>query len=254
MKILAIHSHPDDLEILAGGTLALLRRLSVPVVMASMTPGDLGSTDRFGDEISGIRRNEARASAALIGATYQCVEFRDMEIFPDDPSRRRVVEFLRAVQPELIITSAPVDYLCDHEATHTLVRDACFAASIPGYRTGHKNGSPAAPLAAVPHLYLTDPIGGVDREGRAAERDFFVCVDEAIETKRTMLACHQSQRDWLRAQHGMDDYLDQMQRWTQQTGKAAGAALAEGFRQYRGHPFPETPVLQQMLAAWLRYA
>ena len=224
--------------------------MGAPLMMASMTPGDLGSSDRFGERISKLRRQEAVASAKSIGASYACLEFRDMAIFSDDSSRRRVVEFVRAVRPGIVITSAPVDYLCDHEATHTLVRDACFAASIPGYST--ESTDPASPLASLPHLYFTDPIGGVDREGCPHVRDFFICVDSAMETKRAMLGCHKSQRAWLRAQHGMDDYLEQMERWTEQTGRAAGVEFAEGFRQYRGHPFSQSPALQEMLALWCR--
>ena len=41
------------------------------------------------EAIAAIRRGEAGASAALIGADYLCLEFRDLAIFNDDESRRR---------------------------------------------------------------------------------------------------------------------------------------------------------------------
>ena len=228
MKILALHAHPDDIEILAGGTLALLRQQGHSVVMASMTPGDCGSADKPASEIARIRRAEAMASAALIGAEYQCLEFRDMTIFSDDESRRRVVEFLRIARPDVVLTASPRDYLCDHEATSALVRDACFAAPIPNYETG------TAPIERIPHLYFMDPIE------EAIMPSIWVDITTVFGTKREMLAKHESQRNWLRKQHGMDNYLDEMERWTRSRGLLAGCEFAEGFRQYTTHPFPRS--------------
>src|SRR5689334_9434981 len=133
--ILAIHAHPDDIEILAGGTVAILAAGGHRLVAISMTPGDCGSHHHSPEEIAAIRRREAANAARLAGAEYRCAEFRDLAIFNDDASRRRVVEILRQVRPDIILTSAPIDYMCDHEATSTLVRDACFAAPAPNYRT-----------------------------------------------------------------------------------------------------------------------
>jgi LmbE family N-acetylglucosaminyl deacetylase len=75
-----------------------------------------------------------------------------------------------------------------------------------------------------------------------------VDVTATFETKRAMLACHDSQREWLRAYHGMDNYLDTMEQWTRARGQLLGVPYAEGFRQYKGHPYPATPLLQQLLA------
>jgi len=247
--ILAIHAHPDDVEILAGGTVATLAAGGHRVVIVTMTPGDCGSHEYDPDEIAAIRRQEAAGSARLIGAEYRCAEFRDLAVFSDDPSRQRVTGILRQVRPEVVLTSAPVDYMCDHEATSALVRDACFAAPAPNYHTGAPD--PAPPIPAIPHLYFMDPVGGVDRENRRVTPDFYVDVERFFETKRAMLAEHKSQREWLRQHHGMDDYLDMMERFTRRSGEFAGVKFAEGFRQYKGHPYPESPLLQELLGASL---
>lgn len=245
MRILSIHAHPDDAEILAGGTLALIRAKGHSVTIATMTPGDCGSTEHGPEEIARIRRAEAAASAALIGADYVCVEFRDLSIFNDDASRRRVTEIIRRARPELVLTASPIDYHCDHEATSILVRDACFGAPAPNYATGAP--SPAPALDAIPHLYFMDSVAGADREGMSQEPDFYVDVETTFATKRAMLAKHKSQRAWLRKQHGIDDYLETMERWTREAGHRAGLTYAEGFRRYRGHPYPQTPLLEQLL-------
>ena len=243
--ILAIHAHPDDVEILAGGTMARLAAEGHRVTIVSFTPGDCGSRAHSPEKTAEIRRGEAAAAAALIGAAYRCAEFRDLAIFNDDASRRRVTELLRETRPDIVLTASPVDYMCDHEAVSLLVRDACFAASAPNYQT--RAPSPAPALEGIPHLYFMDAVGGVVREGRPVNADFYVDIALQFETKRAMLACHASQREWLRAQHGMDDYILTMERWTREQGRRAGVTHAEGFRHYRGHPYPESPLLEELL-------
>jgi LmbE family N-acetylglucosaminyl deacetylase len=235
-RVLAIHAHPDDVEFQCAGTLALLRQAGCPVTIATMTPGDCGSAEHDAESIAAIRRDEAKASADLIGADYLCLEFRDLAIFNDDESRRRVVEALRRIRPDLILTAPPIDYLCDHEATSALVRDACFAATIPNYVT--RQWEPAPPLDRIPLLYFVDPIEGTDRDGKTIEPTCYVDVSRVFELKRQMLACHASQRNWLLRQHGIDEYLESQARWGAQRGSEIGVAQAEAFRQYLGHPFP----------------
>lgn len=242
MKILAIHAHPDDCEILAGGTLALLAQAGHQITLCTMTPGDCGSAEMPADEIAAIRRLEAATAAMMIGAEYLCAEFRDLAIFNDDASRRRVTHLLRQVRPEIVITANTPDYHCDHEATHLLVRDACFGVSAPNYAPGEH---PA--LEAIPHLYMMDSTAGIDRDGNILDPDFYVEVSESIEIKAMLVGCHSSQRNWLRRQHGMDDYVDMAIRWTKARGAQTGLAHAEGFRQYRGHPYPQSPLLQGIL-------
>ena len=244
-NILAIHAHPDDVEILAGGTMALLADLGHAITIATFTPGDCGSRELGPEEIAAVRRQEAANAAALIGARYLCLEMRDLAIFPDDASRRWVTETLRRARPDLVLTASPVDYHCDHEAAGALVRDACFGAPAPNY--GTRVEAPAPPLARIPHLYFMDPVEGRDRDGRLVEPDFIVDVAATFARKRAMLAEHASQRTWLRQHHGIDNYLDEMERWTRQRGELVGVGYGEGFRQYRGHAYPQDGLLEELL-------
>ena len=77
--------------------------------------------------------------------------------------------------------------------------------------------------------------------------DFHVDVSRVFPTKREMLACHASQRNWLSRQHGMDEYLEIQARWGARRGAEIGVAFAEAFRQYRGHPYPQDNLLLQLL-------
>ena len=232
------------MEILAGGTMSLLAENGHHLTIVTMTAGDCGTRSYPPDEIRVIRQKEAATAAAMIGAEYLWAGFDDLAIFNDQPSRVKVTELLRRTRPDIVITAAPVDYHCDHEATSVLVRDACFAAPAPNYRAGS-----AAPLDAIPHLYYMMPDEGLDRDGNPVHPDFVVDVERFMHMKKAMLEAHESQRLWLKQHHGMDNYIDTMYEWTRSVGSSAGIKYGEGFRHYKGHPYPRTPALEEAIGA-----
>jgi LmbE family N-acetylglucosaminyl deacetylase len=250
MRILALHAHPDDLEFQCAGTLALLAQAGDTITMATMTAGDCGSAELSAEKISAIRREEARRSADVIGAAYECLEFADLSIVIDNDAKRRVTELIRRIRPDLVITAPPADYMDDHEATSRLARDGCFNASCPNYETQHAH--PVPPTERIPHLYYVDPLEGLDLWREPVRPHFCVDVTAVYATKQQMLACHESQRSWLRAQHGIDEYLESMHRWSAKRGSEVGVERAEGFRQHRGHPYPAENLLAERLGPLVR--
>jgi N-acetylglucosamine malate deacetylase 1 len=84
--VLTVLAHPDDAEFLCGGTLIrLIHEKKWQVHIASMTAGDCGSAEHGPDEISRIRRQEGANAAALVGATYHCLEEYDLRVFYNTP-------------------------------------------------------------------------------------------------------------------------------------------------------------------------
>ncbi len=244
--MLSVLAHPDDAEFLCAGALARLAgEHGWEVHVASMTPGDCGSAERPAEEIAAIRRAEGASAAKLIGATYHCLEERDLLIFYNEQALERVTRLLRQVRPRIVLTHSPADYVLDHEMTSTLVRAAAFAAPIPNFLAGRGLGPP---LDQVPHLYYCDPIEGKDALGREVEPGLVVDVSGVIEMKAAMLKAHASQRDWLLKHHGMDQYVQAMRDWSAHRGKALGVAFAEGFRQHRGHSYPQDDLLGRLLS------
>ena len=238
-------AHPDDAEIFAGGLLARLRDLGWETHIASMTPGDCGSAEHSASEIAAIRRREGAAGAAKLGAAYRCLDRRDLRIFYDEPALAACVEAVREVDPDLVVAHPPDDYLLDHEMTSRLARAACFAAPAPNYDTGRRPG--ASPTSRIPHLYYAAPAGGTNIFGEPARFSTIVDISDVIGLKADALACHASQREWLRRQHGMDHYVEEMRHWSRAVGERAGFEYAEGFRQHVGHPYPATDLLAELL-------
>lgn len=240
-------SHPDDAEIFCGGTLVRLQELGWEVHIASMTPGDCGSMELGPSEISDVRRRESAAAAAKIRATYHCLDRRDLRIFYNEPTLQAAAELLRSVQPDVVITHPPKDYMADHEMTSLVTRAACFAASAPNFDTGFRPG--AAPAKQIPHLYYSAPASGANIFGEPGVYSVFLDISNVIGLKADMLACHESQREWLRAQHGMDHYIDEMREWAAEQGRRCGVEFAEGFRQHVGHPYPSDDLLAATLGS-----
>jgi len=245
--ILAIHAHPDDVEHLCAGVLTLLSDKGHVLKIVTATAGECGSSGPDLSETAAIRKAEAATAAAMIGAEYRCADLPDLGVFNDDPCRRRITEMVRWAAPDVVITASPVDYHPDHEAISVLVRDACFAASVPHYATG-----PAEPMTTFPHLYFMDPIGGRDREGHWVADDFGVDVRAVFETKGRMLLAHASQHAWVQRRHGISDHLASMEAFSRRKGKDFGVEFGEGFRQYRNTPYPRTPLLQELIGEALR--
>jgi len=243
-RVLAVVSHPDDAEFLCAGTLALLSRVGWEVHITTMTAGDCGSKELSKEKISAIRKQEATNAAMIIDAEYQCLEFEDMYIAYDKPSILRVLTQLRKIRPKLVITMSPSCYLVDHEITSSLARTACFVAGMTNMDT------PGVPeLNYIPHLYYLDAIEGKDIYGHKIEPTTIVDITEVMDVKTDMLACHRSQREWLREHHGMDEYIISMKRQAAETGKKIGVSFAEGFRQHLGHAYPQSNLLLQSLGA-----
>src|SRR6185436_13381101 len=229
MRVLAVMAHPDDIEFTCAGTLARLKRAGWDVHLATMTAGDLGTATLSRAAISRIRRQEAAASARLLGAGYTCLGFDDLTIVYNERAKRRVSALLRLVRPDLVIVPSPVDYMADHEETPRIVREAAFASTIPNWKASLR-GRRARPCRTRPAILYADPIDNIDHFGRRVRVRYVVDITTSVDMKERMLACHDSQRAWLRRQHGEDEYL----RWR----RRAGAAGARAFRG-RGFSYAE---------------
>lgn len=244
-RLLAFMAHPDDAEMLVGGTLFHLKAVGWELGIATMTAGDCGSASLGREEIARIRYAEAQTAAARLGAAYTCAGMMDAEVMFNAENLRRVVEVMRQFDPDVVLTHSPVDYMLDHEEASRLARGAAFALAVPNYET--RQVQPAPPGRATPALYYADPTEGKDALGRRVLPQFYVDISKHLSHKRDLLACHTSQREWLRSHHGIDEYLDRMTQWAASYGSECGVEYAEGFRQHLGHGYPQHPMVQTAL-------
>ena len=245
LRVLALFAHPDDAEFLCAGTLILLADRGAVVHLATVTAGDCGSTILSAREISRLRLKEAQRAAGVLGAQFTCLKEKDLLVFYDRPRLCKVMELVRRLDPSLVFTHSPSDYMLDHETTSRLCQTACFGAMAPNFRTGVRN--PAKPLRTIPHLYYTQPIGSTDILGGEIIPSLCVNIGAALERKERMLACHESQQAWLKSQQGVSGPSDTMRKMAAWTGALVDFQWAEGFRQHLGQGFPQNDLLSTLL-------
>ena len=111
MKVLAIGSHPDDVELGCGGTLAQHVAAGDSVTIQVLSDGGRGP-----GEVA-LRRVEQGHAVARLGADLIWSGLPDGDL----GEGRRAIEAIEAavarVQPDLVYTHAPVDSHQDHVAT-----------------------------------------------------------------------------------------------------------------------------------------
>lgn len=241
--VLTFLAHPDDAEILCAGTLVRLKQAGYEIHIATATPGDCGTTDRNRWDISSVRTREARDAAAMIGASYHCIDERDGLVVYDKPTIQKTVDLFRRVAPSVVFTHAAKDYMLDHEQTSLLARAASFIYGAPNI-----SQFPVVEGSGIPHLYYCDPVEGIDPYGAGVKPTTYVDISGVMDVKTKMLGAHASQREWLRAHHGMDEYIEAMKRHGQMRGQEMGVKYAEGFVQHLGHAYPRNDLLKELFS------
>ena len=98
----------------------------------------------------------------------------------------------------------------------------------------------------MPYFYYCDPLEATDPLGELVQPTTWVDITAQLDRKTKMLACHASQREWLLAYHGIDEYLDSMKRHAVLRGREIATIAAEAFVQHRGHAYPKDDILAQI--------
>jgi N-acetylglucosamine malate deacetylase 1 len=226
MNILAVGCHPDDLEIACSGTLAKYARAGHDVYMCHVANGDKGHVVIMPEELRRIRHAEAEAGGKVIGAKEVIdLDVPDLEVNSNNEKTvEKLVDLIRRVKPDLIITHNPDDYMRDHMEVSRLVFNASFSSSVPHYFTEHDAYGKIAPIYFMETLAGT---GFVPTE--------YVDVSDTIDAKCQALSCHESQLKWLLEHDGVD-FLDMIRTVAKFRGYQSGTAFAEGFRRCEMYP------------------
>lgn len=241
---LALLAHPDDAEFICAGTLALLAERGWTIHIATAANGDCGTMTETRWAIAGIRTAEATRAAAMLDGTYHCLGCDDGFVMYDRQTLQAAYDLFRRVNPSLVFIHAAKDYMLDHDIASMVGRAASFLFGAP-----NASAFPLPKETMVPYLYYCDPHGGCEPvSGQIVTPTTYVDISTTLEKKAEMLACHASQREWLRTYHGTDEYLDAMRRQSAFRGEQISVSAAEAFVQHRGHPYPTDDLLGNLFS------
>jgi N-acetylglucosamine malate deacetylase 1 len=226
---IAIAAHPDDIELMMAGTLVQLKRQGYETHYLNLSSGNVGSVVYDSESLIKIRYDEAKEAAGILGAKFHPPFCNDLEIFYDNKTLRTLAGIIREVQPSIVLTHSPSDYMEDHMNTSRLAVTACFARGMPNYQTipeRQAGNYDCTIYHALPHTLcdgLRQPI----------EAGAFVNTTSVFDVKLKALKAHQSQQNWLDISQKFNSYLNTMEELSLAVGKMSKQFThAEGWRRH----------------------
>lgn len=219
-RLIVVAAHPDDLETICGGTIALLASRGVKIFSVNCTLGDIGTQDAAATRpaVATTRLLEAEEAARILGIEQvHSLGHHDGELEANLELRAQIARFYRITQADTLFTFDPFwpgQVHPDHRAAGQAAIDAYMPSKMPLYRPEHLR-EPGAGLGVLQRVFLFS----TDREP-----DVFIDVSSAYEAKLAACMAHRSQFP-----QGLDS-LQWLQGWDEERGKAIGAARAESFR------------------------
>jgi N-acetylglucosamine malate deacetylase 1 len=177
VDILAIAAHPDDVELICGGTLIRAKMLGRTTGILDLAAGELASRGT-----PDLRAKEAAQAAKVMGISVrENLGLPDGGIQNTPETRAKVAVVIRRLKPSIVITHSPHGRHPDHPMVAQLVRDACFVAGL-------KMVEPKVP-AHRPRKVLHALSFREDNQ----KPTFVVDISESFEKKLEAIACYKSQ-------------------------------------------------------------
>lgn len=222
-RLIVVAAHPDDLECVCGGTIAMLADRGVEVFSVNCTLGDIGTQDaaltRPALGATRLQETEAAARALGIKATYNLGR-HDGELLPDLALRAEIARLYRITQADTLFTFDPYwpgQIHADHRAAGQAALDAYMPAKMPLYHPEHLT-DPNAALAQLERVYLF-----------STDRDPEVCIDIAAVQARKIAACKAHTSQFPKG----EESLQWLKELDAGTGKRIGVSAAEAFKAMR---------------------
>lgn len=264
--VLALVPHPDDAEYYCGGTLARYVAEGATVHIVVATDGRKGSFLEESNTLAGLRSEEMRRAAAVLGAQPPVLlGFPDMELDTLRPGvlREQFVRAIRQVKPDVVFAEDPYALYephPDHRAVAWAATEAINCSKLPLAYPQHL-AEGLQPHWVREKYFYGDVLPGANR---------VIDTTAYMDRKLAAMAEHRSQvvflvEDVLRqaAMAGLDaaDFvgagsanpLDLLKYGIRaqdaETGRKIGAGFAEEFRWVRYHPLVEAALAQGEKAA-----
>ena len=200
LKFLMIGAHPDDMDLRCGGLAILLKNRGHEARFLSVTNGNAGHQSMEKDLLRQRRLGEMEKAGAVYGLRYDTLDVDDGYLTADIPTRDKLLRYIRAYAPDVIITHRTCDYHPDHRATGQLVNDCSYLVGVPLV-------CPDVPaLRKPPVIIACEDKFTIPAPFRP---DVAVCIDEVIARKVEGVLQHTSQfYEWLPYDGHWEDVLN----------------------------------------------
>lgn len=216
MGLLVISAHAGDFVWRAGGAIAAATARGERATVLCLTYGERGESakawraGRTLDEVKELRRTEASAAAAALGAEVEFLDAGDYPLVETPALVDRIVRVYRETVPSVVLTHPLADpYNGDHPAAARMALQARVLAQAVGY------DAPGEPLGAPP-VFFFEPH---QPEQCDFKPDVLLDITAVFDVKRKAMECLAAQ------QHMWDYYTDLARRRGVQLQRNAGPNL-----------------------------
>jgi LmbE family N-acetylglucosaminyl deacetylase len=185
-RILCVQPHPDDTDIALGATIALLAKAGADITYLSVTDDAAGlrgsdSLLPYTQRVE-LRRAEQQRAAGILGVqTVLELGFPDAGDWSEYEARERIVDVIRSVRPEVVLTVDPWlrgEAHGDHRTTGFAAAEAVLLHQFP-----------SAGSAAVDTEFAVQMIGFFFTD----QPNTWIDAGEFRDRKRAAWEAHQSQ-------------------------------------------------------------
>jgi len=214
----AVCAHPDDAELVMGGTIARETARGRRVCLVDLTRGESGS--RGTPE---LRATEAAEAARVLGAAHrESLGLPDGRLADLPEQKDVVVEALRRLCPRVVLLQHWEQRHPDHSAASRIVYGASFLAGLRNYRPDL--GPPFRPAKLVYAVTMT--------EANDLAPSFVVDVTAVWETKLRAVSAFASQFTPTPGETGplpLDRFREAVELAGRRHGQRIGVRFGEGF-------------------------
>jgi LmbE family N-acetylglucosaminyl deacetylase len=215
--IVAFGAHPDDLEVVMGGTAAKLASRGQSILFVDLCDGEPA---RHAGR--GARSRQAASAAAILGVQRTTLALQDRLIRDSIEARLAVARLLRIHQPRTVFTTAGAGVHPDHAAVTDIVINGVFYARLPKWDD----------MAAGEMLDGTEPheierlfFGHCRMEPAWSRFDFAVDVSDTYASKMAAVTAYESVFSGDQA-----TLIDKYSAEDRYVGSVVGVQYAEAFK------------------------
>lgn len=156
--LLSIGAHAADFVWRSGGALAIAAESGGTASVLALSYGERGESGELWKapgqtikKVKEIRHGEAERAAAVLGASFRCLDLGDYPLGVEGEALARLTDAIRELRPDVIVTHTDRDpFNPDHPAAFHAVERARALSAGAGVESAFETISP-------PQLFLFEP-------------------------------------------------------------------------------------------------
>tara|TARA_B100000900_G_scaffold110345_1_gene92145 strand:+ start:2270 stop:2986 length:717 start_codon:yes stop_codon:yes gene_type:complete len=221
VDILAIGSHPDDVELGCSGTIAKEISNGKRVGIIDLTRGELGTRGS-----AEIREKEANQAAEILEVSFrENLNFKDGFFKNDEEHQLKLIQIIRKYRPDFVLCNAPDDRHIDHPKGAKLVVDSCFLSGLQKIESTFEGNKQEPWRPSNIYHYI---------QWKSLKADFVVDISNHFKTKIKSVKAFKSQfYDGNETVHNTPistkNFLDSIEYRARDLGRLTNVDYGEGF-------------------------